>query len=56
MDEYEELKAKKLKLQEMIADIYNVHPPVAYFLTVIIERFAEIANDEYLRGKDDATN
>ena len=56
MDEYKELEAKRLKLQEMIIDIYHVHPPVAYCLMRIIERFAETANVEYLRGKDDATN
>lgn len=56
MDEYKELEAKKLKLQEMIIDLYNVHPPVAYSLMRIIERFAETANDEYVRGKYDATN
>ena len=56
LKEYEELKAKKLKFQEMIVDMYNVRPSVAYLLTVIIERFAETANDEYERGKYDATN
>ncbi len=56
LKEYKELEAKKLKFQEMIVDIYNVHPPIAYDLMKIIERIAETAKDEYERGKYDATN
>ena len=56
MIEQEEIKKhqqNKEKLQKIIMEEYNVRPSTAYALTMMVERFSEIANAEYEYGKDD---
>lgn len=44
----------KERLQKIIMETYNVRPSTAYELTMMVERFAEIANKEYEYGKQDS--
>lgn len=44
-----------IKLQEMIMEIYDVRPSTAYQMMIIMSRIAEVANNEYTYGRQDAS-
>lgn len=46
----------RMRLQEMIQEIYNMRPSTAYELVRIIERIAGVAETEYTYGKQDASD
>lgn len=52
---YDEMKKRKIKMQEMIMEIYDVRPSTAYEMMIIMSRIAEVANNEYTYGKQDAS-